>query len=405
MSNIPNILADYPLGLSAAELERLAGVSRSTLNRRLKEQVDEGLILSQGRGAVVRYFSADPLAVIRNYFNKPVGDRVLSSYREERLDIEPGISPNSIEELSGKNSQPLDKRNLSQFLIDFSCASSVLEGGSYSLLDSQSLIEYGERNKGKPLEDAYLVLNHKEAFEYLYEHQQLDAIFAVHALLTNDHDLPELANSRHFLPEHDRGVAREYGDVNVAGSSYLPPFRPGTGYVQKALETILDRAANMDNPVQSSFYLLTRLPYLQPFQDGNKRTARAMCNVPLLQAGMPPISFVDFGKQEYITAMLAFYELGDARLAEKCFVDAYQKSQQRLVSPRDIHGVVMAGSFSGKILAIEGSFAIQKVGRSDEIARHELSRLSERLKIGDVVDIKYQNGLGVVSGRAPGLAR
>ena len=84
-------------------------------------------------------------------------------------------------------------------------------------------------------------------------------------------------------------------------------------------------------PVQAAFYLLTRIPYLQPFQDGNKRTSRAMCNVPLLQAGLPPISFVDFAKQDYIISMLAFYELGEVRLAERCFVAAYKKSIARLV--------------------------------------------------------------------------
>jgi Fic family protein len=84
-------------------------------------------------------------------------------------------------------------------------------------------------------------------------------------------------------------------------------------------------------PVQAAFYLLTRIPYLQPFQDGNKRTSRALCNVPLLQAGLPPISFVDFAKQDYIVSLLAFYELGDVRLAERCFVAAYKKSAARLV--------------------------------------------------------------------------
>lgn len=405
MKNLPNILADFPQGLSAAELERLGGVSRSTLNRRLKEAVEDGSILLDGKGAAIRYYSADPLAAIRGYFQKPFTERASAPYREDRLDIEPGVSADNLARLNNQNFRALDKRYLSQFLIDFSCASSVLEGGTYSLLDSQSLIEYGERNKGKPLEDAYLVLNHKDAFEYLYENQQLGAIFPVHALLTNDHELPALAKSIHFLPKHDRGVAREYGDVNVKGSSYLPPFRPGTGYIGKTLDLILDRAANIENPVQAAFYLLTRLPYLQPFQDGNKRTARAMCNVPLLQAGMSPISFVDFGKQDYIVAMLAFYELGDTRLAEKCFVDAYLRSQERLVAARDEKNLVISGQHSGEILSIEGGLVIQKVGRKGETVAHELRRLQGDFGKGDVVDISYRDGVGVVGGLAKEIER
>ena len=93
---------------------------------------------------------------------------------------------------------------------------------------------------------------------------------------------------------------------------------------------MLATAQSIANPVQSAFYLLTRIAYLQAFKDGNKRTSRAMCNVPLVQAHMPPISFVDFGKQDYIVSMLAFYELGDTRLAERNFVQAYEKSIARL---------------------------------------------------------------------------
>ncbi len=97
------------------------------------------------------------------------------------------------------------------------------------------------------------------------------------------------------------------------------------------LQHILKTSEETTNPISSAFYLLTRIAYLQPFQDGNKRTSRAMCNVPLIKANLPPISFVDFAKQEYIISMLAFYELGDIQLAESCFVEAYQKSIERLV--------------------------------------------------------------------------
>lgn len=95
-------------------------------------------------------------------------------------------------------------------------------------------------------------------------------------------------------------------------------------------EKILATADAIENPMQAAFYMLTQIPYLQPFRDGNKRTSRAMCNVPLIRAKRPPISFVDFGKQDYIVSMLAFYELGDTKLAERCFLDAYGKSIARL---------------------------------------------------------------------------
>lgn len=325
-----DLLGDYPQGATPRQLLGRLPISRPTLNRRLAEAVRRGEIVRLGRGPTTRYALSDPLAAIRAYFEKPHTERPIARFRESLLDPLPGMSREAIEALGDIPTYSIDKRTFGKFLIDFSCASSALEGGTYSLLDTQALIEYGERAPGKPLEDAFLVLNHKEALEHLYDHMSLDAIYRVHDLLTSDHGLPELASSRHFLPKELRGVVREYGDVDVALSSYLPPFRPGAGYVGRMLERILTTASAIDHPVEAAFYLMTRLPYLQPFQDGNKRVSRLMGNVPLMRAGLPPISFVDFGKKDYIVSLLAFYELGDARLFEKCFLDAYVKSMKRL---------------------------------------------------------------------------
>lgn len=327
-------LNEHPGGVSSGAIEAHFDMSRSTLIRRLKEAIQVGAVTVAGRGPATRYFSADPLSALKAYFARPHTERVVAPYREERLAPLPKLSDEAALKFRDIAGHPLGKRELGKFLIDFAYASSILEGGSYSLLDTQALIEYGEKSPGKPLEDAFLVLNHKEAFEYLHDNMRLDSIYRVHDLLTSDHDLPELAASRHFLPANQRGVVREYAEVDIALSAYLPPFRPGTGYIAKTLARVLETADSIQNPVQAAFYLLTRIPYLQPFQDGNKRTSRAICNVSLLRAGLPPISFVDFGKQDYIVSLLAFYELGDTRLAERCFVEAYTKSIVRLGIPR-----------------------------------------------------------------------
>lgn len=327
-------LNEHPGGVSSGAIEAHFDMSRSTLIRRLKEAIQVGAVTVAGRGPATRYFSADPLSALKAYFARPHTERVVAPYREERLAPLPKLSDEAALKFRDIAGHPLGKRELGKFLIDFAYASSILEGGSYSLLDTQALIEYGEKSPGKPLEDAFLVLNHKEAFEYLHDNMRLDSIYRVHDLLTSDHGLPELAASRHFLPANQRGVVREYAEVDIALSAYLPPFRPGTGYIAKTLARVLETADSIQNPVQAAFYLLTRIPYLQPFQDGNKRTSRAICNVSLLRAGLPPISFVDFGKQDYIVSLLAFYELGDTRLAERCFVEAYTKSIVRLGIPR-----------------------------------------------------------------------
>jgi len=328
MPNVLDVILASPKGASAGDIERLASVSRATINRELRRLVGLGLIVPEGNGAARVYRDADPLRAIRRYFDEPHTRRRFAKYNESLLEMEPSID---LEKFSfAKSYPPLERKDLVRFLVDFSCASSILEGGTYSILDTQALIEYGEKAAEKPIADMYLVLNHKSAFEYLYENLSLSSIFELNRRLTDDHGIPELSGAPHFLDKTRQGVVRDYEDVNIAFSSYSPPYRPGTGYVAKMLDKVLETAAAESNPIKSAFYLLTRIPYLQPFSDGNKRTSRALCNVPLLNAGLPPISFMDFGKKDYILSMLAFYELGDTGMFEYCFAAAYKRSCERL---------------------------------------------------------------------------
>lgn len=340
MDELLGYISLHPAGVSADKIARQFQLPRTTLNRKLNALQKAGHILVVGKGPATRYQVTDALAALKAYVTKPYTERVQAPYDETRLLAEPALSEETVRKFANLPDYRLDKRELAKFLIDFSCASSVLEGGTYSLLDTQALIEYGEKAVDKPLQDAFLVLNHKGAFEYLYDHMGLGSIYKVHDLLTSDHHIPDLEDAPHFLPKVDRGVVREHSDVDIRLSTYLPPFRPGTGYLQQMLDKILATADTITNPIQAAFYLLSRIAYLQPFKDGNKRTARAMCNVPLIKASLPPISFVDFGKKDYLMSMLAFYELGDIRLLEQSFSAAYAKSVARL-RPNRQAGVII----------------------------------------------------------------
>lgn len=327
MKSILDVLSDHPTGLPPSDLERHLGVGRTTLLRMLKDAGDQ--VEAAGNGSARIYRLADPFLVVRRYMDTPVEQRPVGRFDESYL----FSVPTHRFEAGVQLGRPLDKYEFSKFLLDFSCASSMLEGGTYSLLDTETLLSYGSKAQDKPLKDAFLVLNHKEAFEYLHDHLSFSSIFKVHDLLTNDHDFEELKEAEHFLPPIYRGIAREYEDVSIFNSSYMPPFRPGTGYIGKSLQKVLDLAQTIEDPLTASFYLMTRLPYLQPFKDGNKRVARAMCNVPLLVNCLYPISFVDFNKADYVLGMKALYELQDDRIIAKCFQEAYLKSCERLRPP------------------------------------------------------------------------
>lgn len=321
-----------PSGVTADAIEKsFVGVSRSTVNRRLAGLLNAGLIRTQGGGRMTRYLATGQFSLdsIRAYLAIDWQARPTAPFREDLLAPTPLMDDNKATRLQSLNARArtLDRKFLANFLIDFSWGSSVLEGSTYSSLDTEALIEYGQKNPDKPTEDAALVLNHKSAIEFLWGHRKLSAsvICELQSRLTDRHGLKEIEDSDHFLPDAQRGRPRDTEDLNINRSAYIPPFRPGTGYIAAAFEKLVSEA-NTLTPVQSAFYLMTRIPYLQVFANGNKRTARLAANIPLLATGLLPISFVDINKADYILAMAAFYELGNIQLMEKMVIEGYVQS-------------------------------------------------------------------------------
>lgn len=330
---VAKVLRDAgPAGLMPEALEaKLPDASRSTLSRRLKELTDIGAIKPLGRGRAVRYVTVAAYAIedVRRYFQTDWQARPSVGFQQPLLRPAPGLELELAARLANLQAlaRTLDRRFLSDFLIDLSWASSVLEGSTYSDIDTQALIEYGERNQDKPVEDAVLILNHKNAIQFLWANRELNTenLCKLQAFLTDGHGLAEVQESDHFLPQVQRGVPREFEDVYLGRSAYSPPFRPATGFIKQAFTEIVETAKTL-SPVQAAFYLMTRIPYLQVFANGNKRTARLAANLPLLQAGLLPLSFVDFKKADYVLGMAAFYELGDTQVLQKVFLEGYVRS-------------------------------------------------------------------------------
>jgi hypothetical protein len=67
-------------------------------------------------------------------------------------------------------------------------------------------------------------------------------------------------------------------------------------------------------------------------------------------------------------------------------------------SLREVQGCVLKGMHSGMVLSVSNGVVVQRVNRSGETVRHDVTRLSEPVQVGDVVDVSYRDGLGVISG-------
>jgi Fic family protein len=79
---------------------------------------------------------------------------------------------------------------------------------------------------------------------------------------------------------------------------------------------------------------MAHLPYLQPFEDVNKRVSRLAANIPLIRHNLCPLSFIDVPELAYVEAMLGVYELNRIELLRDVFVWAYERSCQQYLAIR-----------------------------------------------------------------------
>ena len=213
---------------------------------------------------------------------------------------------------------------LQRLLIDLSWASSQLEGNTYSRLDTARLIEHGEAAEGKDALETQMILNHKQAIEYLVlapEHATLapETIVALHAFLSDG------------LMADPNAVGRiRRRAVEIAGSVYLPLALPQR--LEELFHIVVRTAAEIRDPFEQAFFLMVHLPYLQPFEDVNKRVSRLAANIPFIRHNLCPLSFIDVPQQLYVDAMVGVYELNRVELLRDVFVWAYTRSCQQYVA-------------------------------------------------------------------------
>ena len=335
-------------------------VVRRTLQRRLAALVAEGRLIRDGRGPGTRYripssegtsfarsaetrapaaadyhipVSAEGAAISRAV-RAPIQARRPVGYRREFLvDYRPGMTwylPAAVRQrLLALGDSPDRERPAGTYarkvherlLIDLSWNSSRLEGNTYSLLDTQRLIELGEAAEGNDARETQMILNHKAAIDLLVERAEhvgfnRYTILNLHALLAEN----LLADSGAW------GRLRSTG-VDIGGSSYHPLEVPQL--IEECFQQILDKAAAIPDPFEQAFFVLVQLPYLQPFLDVNKRVSRLAANLPFIRGNLCPLSFVDVPTQAYVDGLLGVYELNRIELLRDVFCWAYERSCAR----------------------------------------------------------------------------
>ena len=210
------------------------------------------------------------------------------------------------------------RRVMNSLLIDLSYASSRLEDVRISWLDTKTLVELGERPEGLTDKEYRIVMNHKDAVQFICENRaDLDLsrrnILDVHKLLTSG----LLGN-----PDDEGRVRKSI--VYFTESAYRPIANPFV--LDEQLGLFCEMANAIDDPFERSLFTMAVIPYLQPFQDGNKRSSRLCLNIPLLRGSLAPFSFSQIDRAAYMFGLLAFYERGRPEFLASVFFDAYVKS-------------------------------------------------------------------------------
>jgi prophage maintenance system killer protein len=142
----------------------------------------------------------------------------------------------------------------------------------------------------------------------------------------------------------------------IGGSGYLPVALPQR--LEELFGIVMQMAAEIDDPFEQAFFLMVHLPYLQPFEDVNKRTSRLAANIPLIRHNLCPLSFIDVPQQAYVDAMMGVYELNRIELLRDVFVWAYERSCQQYVAvkqnlvPPDIFRLRYRQALSDVVAAI-----------------------------------------------------
>lgn len=352
----------YPNGASVQEIAQAlgTGVPRRTLQYRLRHLVNAGRLHRTGERRAVKYqvrapgqvsrvgnadfVPATPRAVeIQAYVRQPQTKRKPVGYNRDFLGA---YYPNGSAYFTASEhnhlravGSPLSgglpagtyaKQILGRLLIDLSWNSSRLEGNTYSLLDTFRLINFGKEAPGKDRFETQMILNHKDAIEYLVDGASIvgfnrTTLLNLHGLLANNLlGDPGAAGRLRFIP------------VGIGRSVYRPVAIPQL--IDAYFDELLDKASRIEDPFEQSFFILVQLPYLQPFDDVNKRVSRLAANIPLIKHNLVPLSFTDVANESYTAAMLGVYELNRVDYLKEIYIWAYERSARHYQAIRQSLG-------------------------------------------------------------------
>lgn len=308
-------------------------IGTTTIKRYLQDLIQEELVIPTGKNKARKYSISLSYDVLRrididDYFSKEIDDRVIQNTYNQNL-IKESLHKVALfthQEIETLNNQlQLFKSNTSKLTleeyssemerlaIDLSWKSSQIEGNTYTLLETELLLKEKQTASGRTKDEATMLLNHKEALDFI---------------LLQPNYINPLSVSRiediHSLLVKDLNISRNIrnGRVGISGTNYKP--LDNSFQIREALEDMCQLINSKGNVFEKALLALVLISYIQPFSDGNKRTARIISNAILINNQYCPISFRTVESIEYKKAMLVFYEQSNINPFKRVFMNQFE---------------------------------------------------------------------------------
>ena len=308
-------------------------ISYATVKRILSKLTIENLIFTKGQGKGTKYLISPAYELlepidIEKYYNKEIDERKIKDSFNLNLITEvlskvSVFTDNELIKLMSlqkeykknisQNTESEYKKELERLAIDLSWKSSQIEGNTYTLLETERLLKEKETASGKTKEEAIMILNHKEAIDFIIENPDyltpltISKIEDIHSIL-----IKELAIEKNIRKRR----------VGISGTNYRP--LDNEYQITEAMTNMCDLVNKKENIFEKALLLLILISYIQPFVDGNKRTARIVSNAILMNNKCCPISYRTVDSIEYKKAMLLFYEQNNITTFKEIFINQFE---------------------------------------------------------------------------------
>jgi len=309
-----------------------SSVSYTTVKRMLTQLLNEKFIIPEGKGKGTKYYISPAYELLYpidldRYYEKEIDERQIKEDFNfaifdllDKTEIFTEAERNKLADLQKKYTENIAqlseteyKKELERLAIDLSWKSSQIEGNTYSLLETERLLKDRETAAGKTKEEAIMLLNHKDALDFIVENPDylspltISKMEDIHSLLVK-----ELAVDRNLRKSR----------VGISGTNYRP--LDNEFQIREALEAACKLVNKKENVFEKVLLILVLISYIQPFVDGNKRTARIVSNAVLMHYKYCPISFRTVDSVDYKKAMLLFYEQNNLSKFKEIFINQFE---------------------------------------------------------------------------------